>query len=84
MGGGVVKLENQLETQLQAQQSHPSPSVTKKEIDKRGAEERAAQEILQLTQVDLVDPNGSGTFLMVFCRVVVFKVTVTLLFLCLQ
>ncbi|XP_029562825.1 unconventional myosin-Vb [Salmo trutta] len=49
--GALVKLENQLETQLQAQQSQPSTAITEEETEeRRRAEEKAAQEILRLTQ----------------------------------
>uniref|UniRef100_A0A4W5Q335 Methyl-CpG binding domain protein 3b n=1 Tax=Hucho hucho TaxID=62062 RepID=A0A4W5Q335_9TELE len=72
--GALVKLENQLETQLQTQQPQPSTTITEEEMEeRRRAEEKAAQEILRLTQVGLVRPNGSETALMLFCRIVIFK-----------
>nr|XP_046157058.1 unconventional myosin-Vb isoform X1 [Oncorhynchus gorbuscha] len=49
--GALVKLEYQLETQLQTQQSQPSTAITEEETEeRRRAEEKAAQEILRLTQ----------------------------------
>nr|XP_029488331.1 unconventional myosin-Vb-like [Oncorhynchus nerka] len=49
--GALVKLEYQLETQLQTQQSQPSTAITEEEMEeRRRAEEKAAQEILRLTQ----------------------------------
>ncbi|XP_020354476.1 unconventional myosin-Vb isoform X1 [Oncorhynchus kisutch] len=49
--GALVKLEYQLETQLQTQQSQPSTAITDEETEeRRRAEEKAAQEILRLTQ----------------------------------
>ncbi|XP_055717331.1 unconventional myosin-Vb-like [Salvelinus fontinalis] len=49
--GALVKLENQLENQLQTQQSQPSTAITEGETEeRRRAEEKAAQEILRLTQ----------------------------------
>uniref|UniRef100_A0A8C8MEL3 Methyl-CpG binding domain protein 3b n=1 Tax=Oncorhynchus tshawytscha TaxID=74940 RepID=A0A8C8MEL3_ONCTS len=79
--GALVKLEYQLETQLQTQQSQPSTAITDEETEeRRRAEEKAAQEILRLTQVGLVGPNGSETALMFFCRIVVFKISLLSLF----
>ena len=50
----VLKLEKQMETQ----EARPPPAVTEAELEgRRRAEEKAAQEILRLSQVG---PRGSG------------------------
>uniref|UniRef100_A0A6Q2YXS4 Methyl-CpG binding domain protein 3b n=1 Tax=Esox lucius TaxID=8010 RepID=A0A6Q2YXS4_ESOLU len=50
--GALLKLENQLRTQLQTQQARPTSVASEKEMEeRRKAEERAGQEILRLTQV---------------------------------
>uniref|UniRef100_A0A4W5Q2V8 Methyl-CpG binding domain protein 3b n=1 Tax=Hucho hucho TaxID=62062 RepID=A0A4W5Q2V8_9TELE len=75
--GALVKLENQLETQLQTQQPQPSTTITEEEMEeRRRAEEKAAQEILRLTQVGLVRPNGSETALMLFLRLSIIFVII--------
>ncbi|KAJ7993038.1 hypothetical protein DPEC_G00268290 [Dallia pectoralis] len=49
--GALVKLENQLQSQLQSQQPPPTSTVTEKEMEeRRKAEEKAGHEILRLTQ----------------------------------
>ncbi|XP_010869967.4 unconventional myosin-Vb [Esox lucius] len=49
--GALLKLENQLRTQLQTQQARPTSVASEKEMEeRRKAEERAGQEILRLTQ----------------------------------